>query len=447
MPSWITSRRLCLVVVALIAPVRSSSSYTRTAAWTPSTFLDQFDFDTDDDPTNGFVDYVDGATASLQNLVPIVNNAQQLRADSTNVVGGSARGRRSIRLQSKQRFNGGLFLLDLAHMPVGCGTWPAYWFLGPNWPSSGEVDVIEGVHNNTWNELTYWTGSKCTQPSARRQTAVSAGQDCLVGTGATGCANLAYTPGAYGADFNANGGGVYATLWDAAGIVTWFFPRGAIPDDIVGNAPRPDLWPIPMANLTFGRTCSPTRFANMQIVFDLTFCGNYAGDPSIWASSGCVQQAPDCATFVRNNPARFAEAYFAVNALNIFQRTGSTRAVSARRPTTARVRAASVKAKSTRASTKRATTFKTTPVKAKSTRAPTRPAGTVRATRPKAKTMRVPITRATSAPAPTDARATTAKSIQATGAFATSSSASTLPGTTTLMLTILGTMTYGIVVG
>lgn len=26
-------------------------------------------------------------------------------------------------------------------MPFGCGTWPAYWLVGPNWPSGGEIDV------------------------------------------------------------------------------------------------------------------------------------------------------------------------------------------------------------------------------------------------------------------------------------------------------------------
>ena len=23
----------------------------------------------------------------------------------------------------------------------GCGTWPAFWLVGPNWPNGGEIDV------------------------------------------------------------------------------------------------------------------------------------------------------------------------------------------------------------------------------------------------------------------------------------------------------------------
>jgi len=35
--------------------------------------------------------------------------------------------RNSIRLEGLHRFNRGLFILDLRHMPAGCATWPAYW--------------------------------------------------------------------------------------------------------------------------------------------------------------------------------------------------------------------------------------------------------------------------------------------------------------------------------
>ena len=31
-------------------------------------------------------------------------------------------------------------------MPTGCGTWPAYWLCGENWPYKGEIDIIEGVN-------------------------------------------------------------------------------------------------------------------------------------------------------------------------------------------------------------------------------------------------------------------------------------------------------------
>jgi hypothetical protein len=27
-------------------------------------------------------------------------------------------------------------------MPVGCGTWPAFWMFGPDWPNGGEIDTL-----------------------------------------------------------------------------------------------------------------------------------------------------------------------------------------------------------------------------------------------------------------------------------------------------------------
>ena len=34
--------------------------------------------------------------------------------------------RHSVRLEGLKRFNRGLFIIDLRHMPAGCGSWPAF---------------------------------------------------------------------------------------------------------------------------------------------------------------------------------------------------------------------------------------------------------------------------------------------------------------------------------
>jgi hypothetical protein len=55
-------------------------------------------------------------------LISVASNGQvKLKADTTKVVPASARGRDSVRLESKFLFNGGLFIADVAHMPTGCG--------------------------------------------------------------------------------------------------------------------------------------------------------------------------------------------------------------------------------------------------------------------------------------------------------------------------------------
>lgn len=55
--------------------------------------------------------------------------------------------RYSIRLEGKRRFERGLFILDVRHMPDGCGVWPAFWLTDEDaWPWNGEIDVLEGRH-------------------------------------------------------------------------------------------------------------------------------------------------------------------------------------------------------------------------------------------------------------------------------------------------------------
>jgi hypothetical protein len=69
-----------------------------------------------------------------------------MRADDRYIVNSTARGRDSVRISSNTAYDDALFVLDIAHMPAGCATWPAFWTLsqaGP-WPQGGEIDIIEG---------------------------------------------------------------------------------------------------------------------------------------------------------------------------------------------------------------------------------------------------------------------------------------------------------------
>ena len=74
-----------------------------------------FSFDTENDPTSGYANYVDGATAQADNLTSVNNGVVTIRSDSTNVASG--RGRNSVRLTSYKQYTHGLVVLDLAHMP------------------------------------------------------------------------------------------------------------------------------------------------------------------------------------------------------------------------------------------------------------------------------------------------------------------------------------------
>ena len=94
---------------------------------------------------------------SCLSLVPLVirlngafsvdRNTFVMRADDWSIIGPSSRGRDSVRISSKTAYGDSVIVLDLAHMPAGCGTWPAFWTLSQNgpWPHGGEIDIIEGM--------------------------------------------------------------------------------------------------------------------------------------------------------------------------------------------------------------------------------------------------------------------------------------------------------------
>lgn len=85
-------------------------------------FYGAFDFWNAPDPTNGFVKYVDMATAQGMGLMNSTPGVVSWGVDTTNP---TPEGRPSIRLTSKKSYEAGLVVLDVAHMPTGCGTWPA----------------------------------------------------------------------------------------------------------------------------------------------------------------------------------------------------------------------------------------------------------------------------------------------------------------------------------
>lgn len=57
-------------------------------------------------------------------------------------------------------------------------------------------------------------------------------------------------------------------------------------------------------------------------VFDTTFCGDWAG--AVFSSSQtCSALASSCEDYVRNNPSAFADAYWLINSLKVYQSNGT----------------------------------------------------------------------------------------------------------------------------
>lgn len=253
---------------------------------------------------------------------------------------------------TSRSFTGGLVLMDAVHMPTGCGTWPAWWQNGPNWPYGGEIDILEGVNAFTENQVSLHTGSGCTMPSNQNDLQLGTlttgsfnSYDCAsYDTSNQGCGVRDQTnDNSYGASFNNVGGGVYASecdvhakrgiqwtrvltaivvLWGKVGIKVWWFPRSSIPADITNDVPDPSTWGTPVADFP-STSCSPyTFFYDHFNIFDTTLCGDWAGADGVWNYAGYAGQDQSCAAmtgystcsdYVLNSGSSFANAYWEVS--------------------------------------------------------------------------------------------------------------------------------------
>lgn len=121
-----------------------------------------------------------------------------------------------------------------------------------------------------------------------------------------GCNVNSTSIASYGSEFNNIGGGVYATEWNSNYIKTWFFPRGSVPSDIISGTPQPWWWGTPQSSFQGGAYCDiDTHFMNQSVVFDTTFCGDWAGN--VWGDNAvCSSLASSCVNYVAGNPSAFS---------------------------------------------------------------------------------------------------------------------------------------------
>lgn len=211
------------------------------------------------------------------------------------------------------------------------------WTVGEGWPNNGEIDIIEGVNRNTQNAMALHTKDGCSIDGQDLTGSVLT-RNCYVNapgqSGNQGCSQIVRTKhntpfivllipmpqrantsqdsrtNSYGDGLNQGGGGVYAMEWNAAFIKVWYFPRGQIPADALGPNPEPYNWGTPAGH--FQGNCNiNNNFNSHRIIFDITFCGDWAGN--VWGSSGCQALAGTCNDYVSWNAGAFAESYWRIN--------------------------------------------------------------------------------------------------------------------------------------
>lgn len=314
----------------------SVAKYVLVDDYSGNAFWSGFSFFTDSDPTNGHVEFMSMAQANASGLVGFMSggNASQALYMGVNSTAKAPTGRGAVRVQSTKTYQHALVLADIVHMPGGiCGTWPAFWMVGDEWPKNGEIDIVEGVNDATSNQMTLHTGQGSVisnLSSSDTFTGRVLTKNCDVNAANqdknTGCGIVDESGLTFGHDFNNNGGGVFAMEWTSTAIKIWFWPRGSFPGDLSTSpaqpAPSTESWGLPQSIFQGENANIDTHFNNLRLVFDTTFCGDWAG--AVWnQSTTCSKLASSCEQYVSNNPKVFEEAYWAINDLMVWQDDGT----------------------------------------------------------------------------------------------------------------------------
>lgn len=146
------------------AVAADEQTYQLADSFNSANFFDNFDFFesnfgtgnyNDVDPTSGFVNYRSRADAETLGLIATQGTEMYIGVDHANSLSNApgSQGRNSVRIESKKSFDSGLIIASFSHLPKPvCGSWPAYWMYGSNWPTNGEIDIYE-QWNNAPNNL------------------------------------------------------------------------------------------------------------------------------------------------------------------------------------------------------------------------------------------------------------------------------------------------------
>ncbi|KAK0501620.1 endo-beta-glucanase [Armillaria luteobubalina] len=306
MPSF-TSAISVALFASLVSPA-VGVSYSQSDSYVGSEFNSGFSYQAISDPTNGRVNYVDAAAATNQNLTYTSDDTFILRADYMNVLDPAGAGRDSVRIQSNKQYGSNtVMVFNMRHMPQGCGTWPAVWTVAVPWPTMGEIDIVEGSTTRRITRRLY-TLLKAAQCRIR-ETKLESCLRLIVMLQLMATLVVVFKFQTHSAMDQLSITMVEDVERTDTFIKIWFWSRNSnnIPADVLNGDlnVNTDAWGAPFANFP-NTSCSITdRFSAHNIIINLTFCGDWAGN--VYSTSNCPSS---CIDFVNNNPAAFVDAYF-----------------------------------------------------------------------------------------------------------------------------------------
>ncbi|KAI1446214.1 putative endo-1,3(4)-beta-glucanase [Annulohypoxylon stygium] len=332
-PSFLKS--VGAAALAFAANTGATQSYQVSEVYNSTNFFDKFNFFTSTDPNGGYVQFQSQSAAQDLGLVKYQNGAAYVGVDTSSGYSASGVGRKSVRLESKNVYNHGLVIAEFSHLPKPvCGSWPAFWFFGAPWPTKGEVDLYENWNDLTFNRHTAHVDSpdvvgECTLAAADMSATIDSANCYDFAQGQydyQGCSASEYS-----SNFGSSSGGIYAMEWTSDYIKIWDWSRTGAPSDILNGKPVPgSSWGTPSYAI---KQCNIDKaFKDMNMVLNIDFCG-VAGQSDKWDSSCKASTGSStCAEYVAKGNSDFADVYFQVEDIKVYQlqdtQTSTSSAVS-----------------------------------------------------------------------------------------------------------------------
>ncbi|KAF8998142.1 hypothetical protein BDQ17DRAFT_1428632 [Cyathus striatus] len=278
---------------------------------------DSIPFSSSDSTPNGSQKYVDAETAF--GILPLVDldyseaHHMIIKMDNTTNIPQSAFGsRNSVKIVTQAAYSlGSVWIIDLFHVPYGCGVRPAVWSMAPTqvggeWPRGGCIGTFEALNKEISSQMMLYTEGKCNASSSnsnQNQASIVNTTDC---SGSEGCITTNAGFPSFGPEFNSAGGGVYITEFAFNGISIWFFPRNNIPPN----------W----APSICGLEDFTQVFLPQSLAIEIALCDDLSNARyNQTCSPGNCQKET-----AFGNGSNFSEAYFEIGSVQVFNQTNVT---------------------------------------------------------------------------------------------------------------------------